>query len=133
MEAYRADWRLFDDVTECLVALGAYQLGVISSGSRAQQLEKLKTLRIAQYFSFVLTAEEAKCAKPDPAIFRRAEAFAKRFQPLVYIGDNLKLDAEAAARAGWHGVWLNRGSTGTPSDLPSLTTLRELPALIRLL
>lgn len=132
LEAYRNNWRAFDDVAGCLNALGAYQLGVISNGSQAQQLEKVQVLGIAEHFAFVLTAEEAGCAKPDPAIFGAAQG---RCSPhsCVYIGDNLRVDAEAAVGAGWRGVWLDRSSAVTPTDLPTLTSLRALPALLKTL
>lgn len=127
--AYRNNWRAFDDVAGCLNALGAHQLGVVSNGSQAQQLEKVQVLGVAEHFAFVLTAEDAGCAKPDPAIFRAAQG-RRPAHDCLYIGDNLRVDAEAATRAGWRGVWLDRSGAGTPTALPTLTSLRALPPLL---
>jgi len=67
-EAYEANWRLFGDVEACLEQLSAHQLGIISNRSRAQQLEKMQRLGLVRHFSFVVSAEEAACAKPDPEL-----------------------------------------------------------------
>ncbi len=39
LEAYEANWRLFADVEDGLAVLGAHRLGIITNGSRAQQLK----------------------------------------------------------------------------------------------
>ena len=130
LEIYETKWTLFDDVTACLERLSAHQLGVITNGFEAQQLRKLKTLGIAACFDFVLSADALGVAKPHPEIFRQAEQ-RTQLTKLVYIGDDLTLDAEAATHAGWHGIWLDRRRLESPTFLPKIHTLRELPALIR--
>ena len=135
LEIYEANWTLFDDVKGCLAELtdkepGSYQLGIITNGSETQQLRKLETLGISTYFDFVLSADSVGTAKPHPAMFQRAKQLT-RLTKLVYIGDNLTIDAEAATHAGWHGVWLDRRRLGPATTLPTVHTLRDLPALIR--
>ncbi len=135
LEIYEANWTLFDDVKACLAELAdmkpsSYQLGIITNGTETQQLRKLKTLGISTYFDFVLSADGVGTAKPHPAMFQRAEQLT-RLTKLVYIGDDLALDAEAATRAGWYGVWLDRRRLGSSTLLPTIHTLLELPALIR--
>lgn len=129
LEAYEAHWRLFDDVLPCLGVLQGHQLGVITNAAQAQQERKLERLGVAHYFSFILSAESAGCAKPDPAIFALAATHARPADPRVYIGDNLELDAQAATAAGWHGIWLCRGNKN--SRYPhTLRTLEALPAYV---
>jgi putative hydrolase of the HAD superfamily len=129
LEAYQANWRLFEDVAGCLAALRPYKLGVISNGSQAQGLEKLAQLGILHHFSFVLSAEAAGCAKPDPVIFRQAQARSScAASSCIYIGDQLETDVEAAAHAGWRSVWLDRGAVQRPEHPSTLTSLREFPA-----
>lgn len=135
LDAYKANWKLFDDVLPCLDALRSVQLGIITNASQAQQERKLERLGISRYFAFVLSAEKAGCAKPSPAIFQQAARAAKpqrsgEPQTCVYIGDSFTLDAEAATSAGWHGIWLDRrGSAREPSPT-TLRTLKDLPAYL---
>ncbi|MDI6410107.1 HAD family hydrolase [Streptomyces albus] len=72
-------------------------------------------------------------AKPDPAVFHAACA-AYRLRPaqVVYVGDRLSTDAEAATAAGLRGVWLDRDGTAPPGEptVPRIERLDELPALI---
>ncbi len=127
LRAYEANWQLFDDVLLCLEALRDVQLGIITNAAQEQQERKLERLGIAQHFSFVLSAERAGCAKPDPAIFALAATYARSTGPHVYVGDNLLLDAHGATGAGWHGIWLDREGRGSsfPRTLASLTKLPE--------
>ena len=137
LEIYEANWTLFDDVKDCLAELAdkessSYQLGIITNGAETQQLRKLETLGISTYFDFVLSADGVGAAKPHPAMFQRAEQLT-RLTKLVYIGDNLTIDAEAATHAGWHGIWLDRRRLGPATTLPTVHTLRDLPALVQTL
>jgi putative hydrolase of the HAD superfamily len=127
LEAYEANWQLFDDVKPCLEALSGTHLGIITNAAQQQQERKLGRLGIAHHFSFVLSAERAGYAKPHPAIFQQAARLAQVEGPRVYIGDDAKTDAQAATDAGWHGIWLNRRGKGEPNFAPMLRGLETLP------
>lgn len=128
---YEAHWKLFDDVNDCLAALSVYRLGVISNGNQEQQLKKLRHTGIESCFRFVLSAERAGVAKPDRAIFVEAAKYADRSdRNCFYVGDNLTVDAEAAKRAGWQGIWLDRKGSKRVTPLPTISSLQELPTLI---
>lgn len=127
LEAYEANWRLFDDVLPCLGALSGIQKGIITNAAQAQQERKLERLGIAEHFSFVLSAQTAGSAKPDPKIFGQAATQAKAGGPLVYVGDDALMDAQAATDAGWHGIWLSRYDVIEP-NFPQM--LRGLEALV---
>jgi len=80
--------------------------------------------------------------KPDPAVFLEA---ARRLGTdparTVYVGDELDIDAAAAAAAGLVGIWLDRPGGRrvhvhdrevAAAGVPVITTLAELPALLGL-
>ncbi|WP_084693153.1 HAD family hydrolase [Actinomadura atramentaria] len=50
---------------------------------------------------------------------------------VAYVGDRLDTDARGALRAGLHGVWLDRSGAGPDAGVPRITTLADLPDLIR--
>lgn len=60
-------------------------------------------------FDAVITSEDARCYKPDPAIFRLAAA-ALGVSPhrLMHIGDSLHSDVGGAAKLGITTTWLRR-------------------------
>ena len=62
-------------------------------------------------FDAVVTSEQARSYKPDPAIFERALA-TLRVEPgrTVHIGDSLHSDVQGASRLGIKTVWLQRES-----------------------
>lgn len=127
LEAYEANWQLFDDVKPCLEALSGTHLGIITNAAQKQQEKKLERLGIAHHFSFVLSAERAGYAKPHPAIFQQAARLAQVEGPHVYIGDDAKTDAQAATDAGWHGIWLNRRGEHKLNFAPMIGGLDTLP------
>ncbi|WP_442935954.1 HAD hydrolase-like protein [Nostoc sp.] len=51
----------------------------------------------------------------------------------IYIGDNLKLDAIGATKAGMLGVWLDRGQRTSEIDFydgDKINSLSQIPALL---
>jgi putative hydrolase of the HAD superfamily len=129
---YEAGWMLFPDVLPCLNGLAEYRLGVISNGEGLQQRRKLVATGIADRFACIAIADECGCAKPDPAIFRRACAMlGESPSTSVYIGDRYDVDAQAARAAGLQGIWLDRRGKATQEHLPTIIeSLDRLPALL---
>jgi putative hydrolase of the HAD superfamily len=133
---YRAAWRAFDDVLPALTALTASHpslpLGVVTNGEGEPQRAKLAAIGHSERFRMVIASGEEGIAKPDAAIFALACARLGVDQGhTAYIGDRLDLDAEGAAAAGLHGIWLDRvGTTPAPADVVRITTLHELPAVL---
>ncbi len=137
LEARRQDemtrhYRLFDDVRPCLDALAGMRIGVVSNSDGPHQRAKLAAVGLADAFEVVVVSGDVGHAKPDPWIF--TEACRRLDLPpaaVVYVGDRLDVDAQAAAAAGLHGVWLDRTGGGpAPADVPSITTLTALPELL---
>jgi putative hydrolase of the HAD superfamily len=134
-------YRLFDDVHPCLEALGGWRTGVVSNSDGPHQRAKLASVGLTDTFEVVVISGDVGHPKPDARIFR--EACRRLDLPpaaVVYVGDRLDVDAEGAAAAGLHGVWLDRSGrstapsgTGSP-DVPTVTVitgLAELPGLLQ--
>ncbi len=68
-------------------------MGIITDLTTQIQLQKMKRLKIEQYFSHIITSEETGIEKPDPVIFQFAlDKFAVKAEQAVMIGDNIKTD-----------------------------------------
>jgi 2-haloalkanoic acid dehalogenase type II len=71
------------------------------------------------HFDFALSAAEVGASKPDPAMFRAAQARAgARPGQALHVGDDPELDVEAARQAGMRAVWMNRAGLPWPDTLP---------------
>jgi len=134
-------YRLFDDVHPCLAALGTWRTGVVSNSDGPHQRAKLASVGLADAFEVVVISGDVGHPKPDARIFREAcRLLDLPPAAVVYVGDRRDVDAEGAAAAGLHGVWLDRsGVGGGPSDATSpdvpavtvITALTELPGLLQ--
>jgi putative hydrolase of the HAD superfamily len=135
LEALPPRVRLYSDTGRCLAALKRQgrDLGIVSnSRSRSHLEELLEGVGIRGYFSTIISSGTEGVAKPDPAIFRLAVERARvRPDEAFYVGDLPNTDARAAAIAGLRSVWLHRDGTGFGEDPPEITSLTELPGLLR--
>jgi FMN phosphatase YigB (HAD superfamily) len=94
---------------------------------------------------FVLTSYDIGTCKPDAAVFAAAADLAagllpeeQRGEPLlrIHVGDSRELDADAALRAGWHAVLVDRAADiDAPvrgleyTDSPPTPALHEVSSL----
>lgn len=131
---YKNHWRLYDDVLECLQALGRLSLGAISNGDCDIQRDKLRTLNIEHRFHPLITSEKAGTAKPDRQIFLLAcQEAGCRPEEALYVGDDLQCDVFAGKNAGLNTVWLKRDAltAGSPPEGTFvISSLLKLPELI---
>ncbi|ELR65226.1 2-haloalkanoic acid dehalogenase [Photobacterium marinum] len=128
-DIYRRHWRLFSDVEPALKQLHTLSpLAVITNGFNSQQTAKLRETGILDYFSLVMTSEQAGVAKPDPRIFQAAINSAKESpEDCWYIGNHPENDALAAQQVGMKAVWLNRYGSDTRSEIrPGTRVVRSL-------
>ena len=77
-----------------------FQLGIVSSGSRARVRKQIRALELHEYFSACVCAEDAERRKPHPAPLHLAlKRLRARADDCVYVGDTPE-DIEMARRAG---------------------------------
>jgi putative hydrolase of the HAD superfamily len=127
--------QLYSDTRRCLEILRAQRraLGVVSnSTSEAAVRRILDRVGILDYFSRIVSSGTEGVEKPDPEIFRRAlERMKVPAAEAVYVGNLAHTDAKAASVAGMYGVWLNREGFGFGLDPPEITSLLEVPLVVR--
>jgi len=127
--------RLYSDTRRCLDQLRSERraLGVVSnSTSEAAVRRILDRVGILDYFARILSSGTEGVEKPNPEIFRRAvERLAVKPDETLYVGNLAYTDAKAATAAGLHGVWLNREGFGYGEDPPEITSLIEVPTVVR--
>jgi putative hydrolase of the HAD superfamily len=133
-EAERPVW-LYSDARRCLDSLRAEHraLGVVSnSTSEATVRRLLDRVGILDYFSRILSSGTEGVEKPNPEIFLRAvRRMDVRPEEAVYVGNLAHIDAKAASAAGLYGIWLNREGFGYGEDPPEITSLLEVPTVVR--
>ena len=126
---------LYSDARRCLDILkGEHRaLGVVSnSTSEAGVRRILDRVGILDYFERVVSSGTEGVEKPDPEIFRRALArMHVRATEAMFVGNLAQTDAKGAEVAGLYGVWLNREGFGYGEDPPEITSLIELPLMVR--
>ena len=87
-------------------------------------------LGLGRYFAGALVSGEVGLCKPDPRIFRRAEALANFPTRLWMVGDNPAADIRGAKAAGWGAIHL--AAPGTPHSGADYTVQRlaQVPPLL---
>ncbi|SFT95209.1 putative hydrolase of the HAD superfamily [Actinopolyspora lacussalsi subsp. righensis] len=139
MVALRDSWELFEDATGCLEWLRASGLRVaaITNAPGGYQRHKLAVTGLAATFDATVISGECGVAKPSSGIFAAAcDALGLSPAEVAHVGNNLEIDANGAACAGMHGIWLDRDSGGStsavvPADGVSvITSLYELPEVL---
>jgi HAD superfamily hydrolase (TIGR01509 family) len=127
--------QLFSDVRRTLDHLRAERrtLGVVSNSSSEAAVRRiLDRAGILDYFDRVVSSGTEGVAKPDAEIFRRAVSrMGVRPDEAFFVGNLAKTDAKGAAAAGLHSVWLNRDGFGFGEDPPEITSLLEVPLVVR--
>ncbi|PZW50087.1 HAD family hydrolase [Pseudomonas sp. URMO17WK12:I2] len=130
LEARHAITFFSDTVTTLELLANQYSLGVITNGNA-----DVRRLGLADYFSFILCAEELGVGKPDAKPFREALARSgMSAEQAVHIGDHPGDDIAGAQAAGWRAVWFNpegKEWTGEKQADAQIRSLGELPALLQ--
>jgi len=104
-------------------------VGIVTNGLKARQLEKVTVCRLDSLVDFVLTSEEVGAKKPDGMIFTAAlEKAGVGPERAVFIGDSWSSDILGASAVGIRAVWLNRREEPRP-DCAIATELRSYEPL----
>lgn len=86
-----------------------YNLFILTNGFHETQNAKLINSGIRNYFSGMITSEDARWSKPDRRIFAYAlKSVNARKSESVMIGDDLHVDIEGAKNFGMDQVFYNR-------------------------
>lgn len=105
-------------------------LGIGTNMTLDWQMAKLRKLELTDYFSYILSSEEAGCEKPDPRFFRLcAQKAGVDTAECLFIGDSLKGDVLGAESAGMQALWY----APTEADFsrhPGFTRYSQLQNLI---
>ncbi|MCO8162545.1 HAD family hydrolase [Pseudomonas sp. 21LCFQ010] len=122
--------QVFPEVQPTLEILAkTYALGVITNGNA-----DVRRLGLADYFRFVLCAEDLGIGKPDPAPFREALRRANcEADHAVHIGDHPEDDIGGAQRAGLKTIWFNpQGKVWEATHRPDaeIHNLSQLPEVL---
>ena len=126
-----ARWEPFPDVNPALVQLARrYKLAIISNIDL--QLLGGSLRRLTVRFDALITAEDARAYKPDPAIFQLA---LRRMdcapQDVAHVAFGADYDLQPASSLGFRVVYLNREGLPRPDVLleAEIHSLEELPGL----
>ena len=115
-KAYLASRQLVAGVAPLLESLhDRLKIVVVTNNLVAEQIEKLRHLKVDHLIDELVTSEETGLIKPDPGIFRAAlERVGCRAEEAVMIGDAWRSDVLGATRAGIRAIWLNRTGMACP-------------------
>lgn len=127
-------YALFPDAVPALRELAAlgYTLGIVSN-FEDWLMTLLERLGILPLMSVVVVSGVEGIEKPDPEIFRRAlERIDAEAARTVYVGDNPRIDVEAALALGMGAVLVDRrGVHNGFRTSPVVRSLEQVPAVIR--
>lgn len=126
-----ARWEPFAGVNAALIDLSQrHRLAIISNVDRRLLGGTLRHFSVR--FDALVTAEDVRAYKPDPAVFRYAlERLACQPGEVVHVAFGADYDLRPAAAVGLRGVYLNRRGLPRP-EVPlegEITRLEELPRL----
>jgi 2-haloalkanoic acid dehalogenase type II len=121
----------FADVAPALVRLRQrYRLATLSNGNA-----DLARIGLDQAFTVSLNARQIGAAKPQRRCFERlARELGLAPQAILHVGDDPRLDVEAARAAGFVSAWMNRRALPWPQELAVpdvvVTDCAQLAALL---
>lgn len=101
---------LFPFVPELLTELKkkGVTLAIITNGSTTTQVDKIKKMKLNDWFKpdNLFISEKCTCSKPEREIFDLAKKVIRK-KSLLYIGDSWEQDVVGAIEAGWEAIYLN--------------------------
>lgn len=143
-EGFIAGWAAHPDASpavDVLLAAGI-PVGALSNAGVEYQEGKLARTGFGGRVPMLVGVDTLGVGKPHPSVFQEA---ARRLgtapSRTAYVGDELDIDAAAAAAAGLVGIWLDRPNGRrvevtddevTAAGVPVIHTLADLPGLLGL-
>ena len=129
-----ADAPAFDEARPAIEAIGRhYKVALLSNADDDFLTSCLH--RNGLHFKHVLSSEQARAIKPNPAIFlKMARRLRLPPEDILYAGDNPIHDVLGPARAGMRTAWVNRNSYRKPRSVPfpdvRVKSLSELVSML---
>jgi len=122
-------WVLFPETLEVLEELKRrhLKLGIISNfDSRIYSV--MDSLGIRSFFDVITLSSETGYCKPDREIFDAAvTAIGMRASEILFVGDSLEDDVEAALRTGLRAILIDRtGRHSASNHLERIASLKEI-------
>ncbi|MBK0347722.1 HAD family hydrolase [Aerococcaceae bacterium zg-ZJ1578] len=111
-----------------------YELGVVTADSRQPTIMALEILGIANYFSFVVAADDDYALKPNPeALHAFAQLIQVEPEEILYIGDSIK-DMQFG-KHGYGAIGVLTGNTSKETLLAHtdyvIESIEYLPSLLK--
>ncbi|MDQ4065779.1 MAG: HAD-IA family hydrolase [Actinomycetota bacterium] len=128
-----SSYRLYDDVIPAIESLLAHgkRIGLISNFDGWLEA-MLVEMEVHHHFDVSVISGIEGIEKPDPAIYdlavRKAGVDARS---AVHVGDSPVMDIEPARKAGMNVVLLDRVGRYPDADVSRITSLEDLPELVR--
>lgn len=112
------------------------KIGIVTNSTAAEQLPKLKRMKIDHLIDVLVISSEAGVIKPDPAIFRMTlDQLGCSADEVVMVGDSWSADIAGAQAAGIRAVWINRYGRVCPDaslarEINGLEPVEEIIAIL---
>jgi putative hydrolase of the HAD superfamily len=133
--AYEKAWQPVPGAVPLLTALRAagLRIGIVTNNLVAEQRDKLRRCELDRLIDALITSEETRVAKPDPAIFDVAlDQLDLAPEDAVMIGDAWATDIVGARNAGVRPIWFNwRESESPDSTVAEVRALGEVERVLR--
>jgi 2-haloacid dehalogenase len=99
----------FDDVTPALHSLCAsFRLFAFSNGKRSEIEAVLSNAKILDYFEGIVTADDVRSFKPDPAVYSYARRATRAWCSPFWLVSSNSWDIIGARSAGLSSAWVQR-------------------------
>jgi 2-haloacid dehalogenase len=126
----------FDDVAPALASLqDAFRLYAFSNGRRSHIDAVLSNANIREYFEGIVTADDVRSFKPDPAVYNHARRATGAWSSPCWLVSSNAWDIIGARSAGLSTAWVQRSEEKIYDPWgkePNLTVrlLTDLPAAL---
>jgi 2-haloacid dehalogenase len=126
----------FDDVIPALHSLGAtFRMFAFSNGKRSEIDAVLSNANILDYFEGIVTADDVRSFKPDPAVYSYARRATRAWSSPFWLVSSNPWDVIGARSAGLSAAWLQRSEEKIYDPWgvePNVTvrSLTDLPAAL---
>jgi len=114
-------WYIFPKVAQIIDILkqNKIKIGIVTNGTTTSQREKIKRFSLDSLFDFIFIEEEVGFGKPDVRIYETVLEKLGQKENVWMIGDDYVWDIEAAKKAGFKTIWINRNRKTIDDEMKS--------------